>query len=215
VLGQFLLPRDSGAGTAEDWRVRACMAAPLAAFACLILATERQSALLTMLASGCIGVILGGLFARSLTRSPQADASRAAGMSKLLGRIGATLYAGVSVILFALVVPAVANDLSPHATPRSASRSIMVVAVLHVVLAAAVLWRTRKGKAPIVPAALGFLMTVICAGLGAAYTANGPAMRWASIALFVCAAMDVVACVCCAGMAIQQADVPQFLEGHR
>lgn len=217
MLGQFLLPRDPDAYTAEDWRVRACMAAPLVPFALLILATERRSTVLpqvSMLAAGCIGVILGGLLARSLTRPAQADAARAARMSKLLGNTGATLYAGVSVILFAVVVPAVENDMSPHATGRAASRGIMVVAVLHAVLAAAVLWRTRKGQAPIVPGTFGFLMTLTLAGVGAAYTAHGPAMRLAAIALFVCAAMDMVVCACCAGMAIQHADVPPFLEGH-
>lgn len=214
VLGQFLLPRDPDADTAEDWRVRACMAAPLVLFALLILATERRSTFLpqvSMLAAGCIGVLLGGLLARSLTRSAQADVECAAATSKLLGNAGAALYVGVFVILFALVVPAiVSNDL-----PRSASYGTMVVAVLHAVLAAAVLWRTRKGKAPIVPAIFGFLMTMSLAGVGAAYAAHGPAMRAASVALFVCSAMDMVVCACCAGMAIQHTDVPPFLEGHQ
>jgi hypothetical protein len=138
-----------------------------------------------MLAAGCTGVLLGGVLARSLTRSAQAEAARAAARSKLLGNTGAALCVGVSVILFALVVPAIVSNTSRYDLPRSASRSIMVVAVLHAVFAAAVLWRTRKGKAPIAPAVFGFLMTMFLAGVGTAYTANGPAMRAASIALFL------------------------------
>jgi hypothetical protein len=157
-----------------------------------------------MLAAGCTGVLLGGLLARSPTRSAHADAARAAGVFRLLGNIGASFYAGISVILFALVVPA---------THGSGSRGMMVLAVLHAILAAAVLWRTRKGKTPILPATFGFLMTLLLAGIGAAYMAHGPAIR--SIALFVCAAMDMVVCACCAGMAIQHHDVPALLEGHQ
>lgn len=88
-----------------------------------------------------------------------------------------------------------------------------VLAVLHVVLAAAVLWRTRNGKAPVFPAIFGFLMTLLFAGIGAAYMAHGPAIR--SIALFVCTAIDMIVCACCAGMAIQHHDVPALLERHQ
>jgi hypothetical protein len=90
---------------------------------------------------------------------------------------------------------------------------MMVLTVLHVVLAAAVMWRTNKGKAPILPATFGFLPILTLSGIGAAYTAHGPALRLASVALFAGAAMDMVACVCCAGMAIQHHDVPALLEG--
>jgi hypothetical protein len=209
VLGQLLLPRDPDADAAEDWRVRASMAAPLVGFALLVLSTEggkQFNAQVLMLAAGCTGVLLGGLLARSLTRSAQADAARAAGTSKLLGNIGASLYVGVSVILFALAVPALNGK---------ARGGTMVVAVLHVVLAAAVLWRIRKGKVPIVAAMFGFLMTMLFVGIGSSYMADGPAKRFASIAHFVCAAMDMVACVCCVGVAIKHRDVPPFLERHQ
>jgi hypothetical protein len=217
VLGQCLLPRDPTTDTAEDWRVRACMAVPLLALALLILGAERHDTFLplaSLLAGGCIGVLLGGLLARSLTRSAHAGAAHDADISKLLGNCGATLYIGVSVILVALVMPEVEYEMSLHDTDRAASRGIIVLAVLHAVFAAAVLWTTRKGKAPVVPAASGFLMSLMLAGVGTAYTSRGPAMRLASIALFVCAAIDVLVCVCCAGMAIQHTDVPPFLERH-
>jgi hypothetical protein len=209
VLGQFLLPRDPTADTAEDWRARASMAAPLVLFALLVLTTEGEKQFLPqvwMLAAGCIGVLSGGLLARLLTRSAQADAARAAGMSKLLGAAGTSLYVGVSVILFAFVVPA---------RHGSASSGMMVIAVLHLVLAAAVLWRTRKGKVPILPATFGFLMTLTFAGIGAADAAHGHGVRLASITLFVCAAMDMVVWVWCAVMAIQHPDAPALLEGHQ
>jgi hypothetical protein len=204
VLGQILLPRDPDADTAEDWRVRASMAAPLAVFALLVLSTEggkQFNSQVLMVAAGCAGVLLGGLLARSLTRSARVDGARAAGVFRFLGHIGASLYIAVSVILFALVVPA---------THGSGSHGMMVLAVLHVVLAAAVLWRTRKGKAPVLPATSGFLMTLILAGTGAAYMAHGPAIP--PIALFVCAAMDIAVCACCAAMAIRHHDVPALLE---
>lgn len=109
VLGQLLLPQDPDADTAEDWRVRASIAAPLVVFALLVLSTEggKQFNLqVLMLAAGCTGVLLGGLLARSLTRSAHADAARAEVVFRLLGNTGASLCIGVSVILFALVVPA-------------------------------------------------------------------------------------------------------------
>ncbi len=202
VLGQFLLPRDPDADTTEDWRVRACMAAPLVPIVLLILVTERISALLgqavPMLAAGCIGVFLGGILARSLTRFSPLDAARASGMSRLLGNTGAAFYISVSVILFVLAAPALEGP---------ARGGTMAVAVLHVVLAAAVLWRIRKGKTPIFAAMFGFLMALLLAGIGASYMAHGPAMRLASIAHFVCAAMDMVVCACCVGVAILRWDV--------
>jgi hypothetical protein len=167
-----------------------------------------------MLAAGCTGVLLGGVLARSLTRPAQAEAARAAARSKLLGNTGAALYVGVCVILIALVVPAIVSNASRYDLPRAASRGIMVVAVLHALFAAAVLWRTRQGKAPIAPAVFGFLMTMFLAGVGAAYT-DGPAMRAASIALFLCSALDMVVCTCCVGVAIQRQDVATFLEVHQ
>lgn len=214
VLGQFLLPRDLTADTAEDFRVRASMAAPLVLIALWIVTTEGGNQflpLVLMLAAGGTGVLLGGVLARSRTRSAQAEAARVAARSELLGNTGAALYVGVFVILFALVVPA---TVSNNELPRSASRGIVVVAVLHAVFAAAVLWRTRTGKAPIAPAVFGFLMTMFLALAGAAYV-NGPAMRAASIALFLCAALDMIVCTCCVGVAIQRQDVPPFLEGHQ
>ena len=75
VLGQFLLTRDSHADAAQDWRVRASMAAPLLVFAFLILAIERHSQflpLVSMLVAGSVGVLLGGLLARSLTKKSRA-----------------------------------------------------------------------------------------------------------------------------------------------
>lgn len=71
VLGQFVLARDPHADAAQDWRVRASMAAPLLVFAFLILAIERHSQFLpvvSMLVAGSIGILLGGRLARSLTR---------------------------------------------------------------------------------------------------------------------------------------------------
>ena len=213
VLGQFLLPRDPIADTAEDWRVRASMAAPLLLFVFLILTTEGGNQflpLVLMLGAGCTGVLLGGILARSLARSATADTARAAARSKLLGSTGAALYAGVFVILFALVVPA---NLGNNDLPRSAGVGIMVVAVLHAMFAATALWRTRQGKAPIGPALFGFLMPLFLVLVGAT-PPNSPAMRTASIALFLCAALDMVVCACCVSVAIQRQHVPPFPEGH-
>jgi hypothetical protein len=218
---QLMLPRDPTADTAEDWRVRACMVALLVPFALLILVTERRSTFLPqvpILAAGTIGVLLGGILARLLSRSAQADAACVAATSRFLGNTGAALYAGVFAILFAmavLVMPAIVSDTLRYAPPRSAIAPTMVVAALHLIFAAAVFWRTRKGKAPIFPAIFGFLMTLPFAAGGAAWMGHGVAMRLGATALILCAAMDVAACGCCAGVAIQRRDVPVLLEGYQ
>ena len=217
VLGQFLLPQDPDSEATADWHVRAGMAAPLLAFALLFLVTERDDIfipMVSMLAGGCIGVLLGGFLARSPARSTRADAARAAGISKSLGNTGAALYLGVSVILSALVVPTL-MDTARYNLPPSASYGIVVLAALHAVFAAVVLWRTRQGKAPVFAAIFGFLMTMTLAGIGAADIAHWPEMRLASIALFVCALTDMIVCACCTGMAIQHHDVPALLAGHQ
>jgi hypothetical protein len=209
VLGQLLLPHDPDADAAEDWRVRASMAAPLLLFALLVLTLEggkQFDSQVLMVAAGCTGVLLGGFLAHSLTRSAQAVAARAAGASKLLGNIGAGLYASVSVILFALAATALNGKARSGAT---------VVAVLHAVLAAAVLWRIRKEKTPIFAAMFGFLMTMLLAGMGALYMAHGPSMRLAAVAYLAGAVMDMAACGCCIGVAIHRREATRFLESRQ
>jgi hypothetical protein len=206
VLGQLVLPRDPVANAAEDWRVRACMAAPLLPFALLVLLTEgeRQSASLAwMLIAGCVGVLAGGILAGWLPKFAQSDTARAAASVRFLGNTSAALNACVAVMLSAFIVPGLSG---------AGGRGMVAVAVLHVAFAAAVLWRTRPGNAPVLLAPLGLLMALMLVGLGAAQSARESSMRVATIVLFAGAALDLAALVCLVRVALQRRDAPQFLE---
>jgi hypothetical protein len=94
----------------------------------------------------------------------------------------------VAATLVVVVIPAVARDTSPHATPGPAVKAFIVSVAIHVLVAAFMLWRTRGGKLPVVAGVFGLLLGLALFEPAAAFAH----MHLAAIALWACTGIDFV-----------------------
>ncbi len=118
---------------------------------------------------------------------------------RVILRAGAGLFLVVAATLVVVVIPAVARDTSPHATPGPAVKAFIVSVVLHGFLAAFMLWRTRGGKLPVVAGVFGLLLGLLLLAPAAGFAHHGPAMHPAAIALWACTGIDFVVGACVFG----------------
>ena len=176
---QFLATRNSSGGLRADWPILAAMVAPLLAV-CLIMGSSDVG--VPMLLAGSIGCLAGAVAGHLGTRTAP---NRKAAWQVVL-RAGAGLFLVVAAILVVVVIPAVAKDTSPHATPGPAVKAFIVSVVLHGFLGTFMLWRTRGGKLPVVAGVFGLLLGLLLLGAAGAFAH----MRPAAIALWACTGID-------------------------
>ncbi len=181
---QFLATRNSSSGIRADWPILAAMVAPLLAVVLLIDKGDVVTQGVPMLLAGCIGCLAGSVAGHLGTRTtPNREAAW-----RVILRVGAGLYLVVAATLVVAVIPAVARDTSPNATPGPASTALAVSVAIHVFVAAFMLWRTHGGKLPVVAGVFGLLL-----GLFLLLAADAFAhMRLAAIALWACTGIDFV-----------------------
>jgi hypothetical protein len=194
AISQFLVARKSGGGLRADWPILVAMIAPLLAMFLLMAAVEKRGTVLAqgvpMLLAGCIGCLAGSVAAHRGTapgRARSSPESRAAW--RVVLRVGAGLFLVVAAILVVVVIPAVAKDTSPHATPGPAVKGFIVSVAIHVFVAAFMLWRTRGGKLP-VAGGFGLLLGLFLLAPASAFAQHGPAMHPAAIALWASTGID-------------------------
>jgi hypothetical protein len=184
---QFMATRNSSSGLRDDWPILAAMVAPLLA---VVLFIFKGDVVLTqgvpMLLAGCIGCLAGSVAGHLGTRTAP---NRQAAWRVIL-RAGAGLYSVVAAILVVVVIPAVARDTSPHATPGPAVKAFIVSVAIHVFVAAFMLWRTRGGKLPVVAGVFGLILGLFLLAPASGFAHAGPAMRLAAIALCACTGID-------------------------
>ena len=176
---QFLATRNSSGGLRADWPILAAMVAPLLAV-CLIMGSSDVG--VPILLAGSIGCLAGAVAGHLGTRTAP---NRKAAWQVVL-RAGAGLFLVVAAILVVVVIPAVARDTSPHATPGPAVKAFIVSVVLHGFLGTFMLWRTRGGKLPVVAGVFGLLLGLLLLGAAGAFAH----MRPAAIALWACTGID-------------------------
>jgi hypothetical protein len=185
---QSMATRKSSSGIRADWPILAAMVAPLLAVVLFIAAVEKGDVVLTqgvpMLLAGCIGCLAGSVAGHLGTRTAP---NRQAAWRVVL-RAGAGLFLVVAATLVVVVIPAVAKDTSPHATPGPAVKAFIVSVVLHGFLGAFMLWRTRGGKLPVVAGVFGLLLGLPLLGAAAAFAHIHPA----AIAIWACTGIDLV-----------------------
>jgi hypothetical protein len=179
---QFLATRNSSSGIRADWPILAAMMAPLLAVVLLIDKGEVVTQGVPLLLAGCIGCLAGSVAGHLGTRTAP---NRQAAWRVIL-RACAGLYLVVAAILVVAVIPAVAKDTSPHATPGPAVKAFVVSVVLHGFLGAFMLWRTRGGKLPVVAGVFGLLLGLLLLGAASAFAH----MHLAAIALWACTGID-------------------------
>lgn len=109
------------------------------------------------------------------------------------------LIAAVALLLVAVVIPYVFLDTYPGATPDRAVPAISITAIVHLLIAAALLWTLRVDKrgrrinkellvaSGIIPIVLGLIIID-----GAFAYLEHPGMLVASISMFVCVGFDVI-----------------------
>ena len=176
---QFMATRNSSSGFRADWPILAAMVAPLLAV-CLIMGSSDVG--VPMLLAGSIGCLAGSVAGHMGTRTAP---NRKAAWQVVL-RVGAGLFLVVAAILVVVVIPAVAKDTSPHATPGPAVKAFIVSVVLHGFLGAFMLWRTRGGKLPAVAGVFGLLLGLPLLGAASAFAHMHPA----AIAIWACTGID-------------------------
>jgi hypothetical protein len=176
---QFMATRNSSSGLRDDWPILAAMIAPVLAW-CLIM----ENSGLPMLLAGCIGCLAGSVAGH--LRTAPASAHTATAWQVVL-RAGAGLYLVVAATLVVVVIPAVARDTSPHATPGPAVKGFIVSVVLHGFLGAFMLWRTRGGKLPVVAGVFGLVLGLPLLGAASAFAHMHPA----AIAIWACTGIDI------------------------
>jgi len=183
---QFMATRNSSSGLRDDWPLLAAMMAPLLAMVLLIAAVEKGDVVLAqgvpMLLAGSIGGLAGAVAGHLGTRT--APNHKAAW--RVILRVGAGLFLVVAAILVVVVIPAVAKDTSPHATPGPAVKAFIVSVVLHGFLAALILWRARGGNLPVVAGGFGLLLGLPLLGAASAFAH----MHLAAIAIWACTGID-------------------------
>jgi hypothetical protein len=183
--------RNSSSGLRADWPILAAMMAPLLAMFFFMAAVEKGDVVLEqgvpMLLAGSIGGLAGAVAAHRGT----APAGRRAAWRVIL-RAGAGLFLVVAAILVVVVIPAVARDTSPHATPGPAVKAFIVSVAIHVFVAAFMLWRTRGGKLPVVAGVFGLILGLFLLAPASGFAHHGPAMRLAAIALWACTGIDLL-----------------------
>jgi hypothetical protein len=182
AICQFLAARNSGSGFRANWPILAAMVAPLLAV-CLIMGSSDVG--VPMLLAGLIGCLAGSVAGHMGTPPTGGQAAW-----RIILRAGAGLYLVVAAILVVVVIPAVARDTSPNATPGPAVKAFIVSVAIHVFVAAFMLWRTRGGKLPVVAGVFGLLLGLVLLEPAAAFAQGGPAMRLAGIALWACTGID-------------------------
>ena len=188
---QFMATRNSSSGFRADWPILAAMMAPLLAAFFLIAAGEKGDVVLAqgvpMLLAGSIGCLAGSVAGHMGTPPTGGQAAW-----RIVLRAGAGLYLVVAAILVVVVIPAVAKDTSPHATPGPAVKAFIVSVAIHVFVAAFMLWRTRGGKLPVVAGVFGLILGLFLLAPASGFAHHGPAMRLAAIALWACTGIDFV-----------------------
>jgi hypothetical protein len=178
---QFMATRNSGSGFRADWPILAAMMAPVLAV-CLIM--ESSDGGFPILLAGSIGCLAGSVAGHMGTRT--APNRKAAW--RIVLRAGAGLYLVVAAILVVVVIPAVARDTSPNATPGPASRAFAASVAIHVFVAAFMFWRTRGGNLPVVAGVFGLILGLFLLAPAAAFAH----MHLAAIALWASTGIDFV-----------------------
>ena len=202
---QFMATRNSSSGLRDDWPILAAMIAPLLAI-CLIMVSSDG---FPMLLAGSIGCLAGSVAGHLGTRTAP---NRQVTWQVIL-RAGAGLYLVVAAILVVVVIPAVARDTSPHATPGPAVKAFMVSVAIHVFVAAFMLWRTRGGKLPVVAGVFGLILGLFLLAPASGFAQAGAAMRLAAIALWACTGIDFVVGACSLAAAAMVRE-PELGEGE-
>jgi hypothetical protein len=200
ALCQFLVARSarSAGSTPAVWSsLFVAMIAPLVVAFLAIAIMEKSGVVLEqdvpMLFAGCTGCLAGALIARWAPDWPGAHAENVMAACRMALRVAGGLSIVVAALLFFVIAPIIAIDTSPGATPGSAARGFMVIAAFHLLLAGFSFWKTRSAAMPVAAGVFGLVFGLFLLFMASVFSHNGPSIHSAVIALYVCAASDLLA----------------------
>jgi hypothetical protein len=200
ALCQFLVARNTRLEdrTLAGWSsVSTAMIAPTVLAFLAIVALEKPAVVLAqgvpMLFAGCTGCLAGALLARWAPGSPGAPRENVMAACRIALRVNLGLTILVAALLFFVIAPIAARDTSAGATPGPASHGFMVIAVLHLLLAGFSFWKIRSVAMPIASGVFGLVFGLFLLFMASVFSHHGPAIHSAVIALYVCAASDLLA----------------------
>jgi hypothetical protein len=200
ALCQFLVARSVGSNgrTRAVWSSSfAAMLAPLAVAFLAIVVLEKPGVILAqgapMLFAGGTGCLAGALAARWVPGSPGGYGESARAACRLALRVNSGLSIVVAALLFFVMAPIVARDTSPGATPGPAAHSFMVIAAFQLLLAGFSFWKTRSVAMPVASGVFGLVFGLFLLFMASVFSHHGPSIHSAVIALYVCAASDLLA----------------------
>ncbi|MGD0779062.1 MAG: hypothetical protein ABSC05_40305, partial [Candidatus Solibacter sp.] len=107
-------------------------------------------------------------------------------------RVAGGLSIVVAALLFFVIAPIVATDTSPGATPGPASHGFVVIAAFHLLLAGFSLWKTRSVAMPVASGVFGLVFGLFLLFMASVFSYHGPSVQPAVIALYACAASDLL-----------------------
>ena len=196
ALCQFLVARSArfAGDTRAVWSSNfVAMIAPLAVAFLAIVVLEKPGVVLAqgvpMLLAGCTGCLAGALAARWAPGTPGAYGENVRAACRIALRVNGGLTILVAAALFFVIAPIVAKDTSPEAKP---AHGLMVIAVFHLLLAGFSLWRTRSAVMPIASGVFGLVFGLFLLFLASVFAHPGPSVQPAVIALYACAASDLL-----------------------
>ncbi len=200
ALCQFLVARNArseGSPRAAWPSLFVAMIAPLAVAFLAIAVLERPGVVLAqgipMVFSGCSGCLAGALIARWAPEWPGAPAENVMAACRIAQRVNVSLMILVAVLLYFVIAPIIAIDTAPGATPKSAARGLVVIAVFHLLLAGFSLWKPRSAAMPVASGVFGMVFGLFLLFMASVFSQHGQDVHPAVIALSVCAASDLVA----------------------
>ncbi len=160
---------------------------------------------LLWLTSGCLGSVIGALIAQWVTVTPQrgtptADYTNRGRSSRRYLQVGFILLVAVAVVIPIGVIPSVVADIAHHSHAHTNGKFLGITVVfdlLAVAILASALWRPRerdpssKGTLGIT-AFLALWLGLSYCGMGVLFSGYGPALRVASVLLFLCAVLGLI-----------------------
>jgi hypothetical protein len=177
----------------SDWDLLVAMLAPLTGMCGLMLLLEPDAGpqqAPPLFLGGALGAVIGAVLARAT--STHCGAQSRAEAWRHLRLLGGALLCTVSVLLAAAAIPGVAARLD---LPRSATNGLIVIASLHLLIAAAFfLKRTPGAMVSAIAGAFGLLLGGFLVIVGAAYI---KLPLYVPAALFVGALLDLCVCGSC------------------
>ena len=200
ALCQFLVARSarSAGHTGAVWSSNlVAMIAPVPIAFLAIVVLEKPAVVFAqgapMLLAGCTGCLAGALAARRAPDWPGAHAENVMAACRIALRVAGGLSIVVAALLFFVIAPIVATDTSPEATPGPAARGFMVIAAFHLLPAGCSLWKSRSVAMPVASGVSGLVFGLFLLFMASVFSHHGPAVHSAVIALYACAASDLLA----------------------